>query len=170
MRHSHVIRRLTPPEWSSYRDLRLRALAESPDAFGSTLELEGARADAEWERRLMAGANSPSDLPLVAWLGDEMIGLAWGWLRATEPEVASLSQVWVAPEHRGRGVARMLLDAVVAWAREAGARYLVLDVTCGDTAARRLYVRAGFDPWGDPEPLRPGSRLLKQRMRLALRR
>lgn len=82
--------------------------------------------------------------------------------------MAQLFQVWVAPEHRGRGVGQMLLDAVVGWARAAGAHAVALDVTCGDTPAARLYLRAGFRSAGDPTPLREGSRLLVQPMRLVL--
>lgn len=36
-------RRLGRHEWRVYRDLRLRALSESPDAFGSTSERESRR-------------------------------------------------------------------------------------------------------------------------------
>lgn len=168
MDSSPSIRRFAPHEWRTYRDLRLRSLAESPDAFGSTLERESAWQDTEWARRLEAGARSSTDLSLMAQVGEEAVGLAWGWIRDTDPEVAHLFQVWVAPEYRGRGIARMLIDAVTAWAREAGARRMALDVTCGDSAAMRLYRRAGFRPCGDPQPLRPGSTLLKQPMRLAL--
>ena len=77
-------------------------------------------------------------------------------------------QVWAVPAHRGHGGGRLLLDAAAAWARAAGARVLALDVTCGDTPAMRLYARAGCRPAGDPEPLRPGSPLRVQPLRLAL--
>jgi ribosomal protein S18 acetylase RimI-like enzyme len=63
----------------------------------------------------------------------------------------------------------MLLDAVIAWARARNASSLNLGVTCGDSPARRLYERAGFKPTGEPQPLRPGSKLSAQSMRLALR-
>jgi GNAT superfamily N-acetyltransferase len=82
--------------------------------------------------------------------------------------VAHLYQVWVAPEHRGRGAARGLLAAAAAWARAAGAHTLALDVTCGDTPAMRLYTRAGCRPAGAPQPLRPGSALRVQPLRLPL--
>jgi ribosomal protein S18 acetylase RimI-like enzyme len=155
-------------EWPIYRDLRLRALAESPDAFGSTLELERDRPDAEWLSRLAAGMDVRFHLPLVARLGSEPIGLAWGRIQDSDPDVANLYQLWVVPEFRRLGTGRLLLDAVIRWARRAGARRVELDVACGDSPAMRLYARAGFEAAGDPEPLRPGSALMKQAMRLRL--
>lgn len=64
----------------------------------------------------------------------------------------------------------MLLDAVVAWARASQARLLTLSVTLGNSAATRMYLEAGFVPFGEPEPLRPRSPLLVQPMRLRLPR
>jgi ribosomal protein S18 acetylase RimI-like enzyme len=77
--------------------------------------------------------------------------------------------MWVAPDHRAMGAGQMLLEAVIAWARATNASYLALVVTCGNGPAMRLYARAGFQPVGEPEPVRPGSELLAQAMRLALR-
>ena len=163
------IRTCAADEWRLYRDLRLRALADSPDAFGSTLAAEAGRPDAEWARRLASSADVRVSLPLVAEQDGELIGLAWGRIDASAPDVAALYQMWVAPTHRGRGVGRKLLEAVIAWATAQNAAFLELGVTCGDSPARRLYERAGFKPFGEPQPLRPGSTLLAQLMRLALK-
>jgi hypothetical protein len=35
-----TIRTIHPTEWQAYKAIRLRALADAPDAFGSTLSLE----------------------------------------------------------------------------------------------------------------------------------
>ena len=64
-------------EWHVYRDLRLRALTDSPDAFGSTLSQEQRRGDEEWSARLAGGAASGKDLPLVAEVSSKPVGLAW---------------------------------------------------------------------------------------------
>jgi 8-oxo-dGTP pyrophosphatase MutT (NUDIX family)/ribosomal protein S18 acetylase RimI-like enzyme len=162
------VRRFAPGEWRTYRGLRLRALADAPDAFASTLDAEQSRPDADWSDRLASGAASPSDLPLVAELGAEAVGLAWARVDSVDPEVVHVHQMWVAPTARGAGAGRKLLDAAIAWAAGAGARRVRLSVTRGNTAAARLYERAGFTPRGAPEPLRPGSTRTVQPLELEL--
>jgi ribosomal protein S18 acetylase RimI-like enzyme len=163
-----TIRTFEPGEWRTYKDLRLRALAESPEAFGSTLAREQDRSNLEWSRRLASNDGSARDLPLVAEVDSLPVGLAWGRIECANPRQADLYQMWVAPEYRGLGAGRLLLEAVIAWARSQGAACLDLGVTCRDSSAMRLYQSAGFEPVGQPEPLRPGSDLMCQSMRLDL--
>jgi ribosomal protein S18 acetylase RimI-like enzyme len=164
-----VVRRFAANEWATYRDLRLRALSDSPQAFSSILDRETTRSDDEWRDRLARAANSDRQLPLIALLDDAPVGLAWSRIDDREPDVAHLLQVWVAPEARGRGIGRQLVEAAVTWARNTGLRVLRLGVTRTDSSAVRLYVHAGFVDTGVPEPLRPGSPLLSQPMQLVLR-
>ena len=165
-----TVRDFFPSEWQAYRELRLRSLAESPDAFGSTLAAEDSRSDSEWIERLQSGCESETDLPLIAEFKNQPVGLAWGrFPNPDEREQAHLFQMWVDPDFRCRGAGSTLLGRVVEWAAELGASFLVLGVTCGSPAVR-LYVRAGFEPAGDPSPLRPGSSLLGQPMHLRLNR
>ena len=164
------IRLFAPQEWPLYKSLRLRALAESPDAFGSTLAAEQNRSDADWSNRLASGIGSGLDLPLVAEVDGNPVGLAWGRIDRSDPGLAYLYQMWVAPDHRRLGAGQMLLEAVIAWAKSMDVRYLDLGVTYRDSPAMRLYQGAGFTPVGQPEPLRPGSDLFGQSMRLNLRK
>jgi len=163
-----TVRAFAPDEWRLYRDLRLRALRESPDAFGSTYAHEAQRSDSEWASRFSRGVGSPRDLPLVAELNAEPSGLAWVRIEEDAPAIAHLYQMWVAPTRRRHGAGRALLDAALAWARTAGAHTIVLDVTSGNNDAVRLYERVGFIPTGEPKPLRPGSALRSQSMHLSL--
>jgi len=164
-----AIRTLFPADWPLYRDLRLAALAESPEAFGSTLAEEAARPDDAWSARLAAPAlgDYRHARPFVAELDGTPVGLAWVKLDTPDAAAASLYQVWVAPQARGQGVGAALLDAAIAWARARRATALHLGVTAGDGAAARLYLRAGFVDVGAPE-LRPGTDLSEQAMVLAL--
>jgi ribosomal protein S18 acetylase RimI-like enzyme len=153
-------------EWRSYRDLRLQALAESPDAFGSTLALEQGRTDEDWSARLARGTSSGSDLPLVAEVSGKAVGLAWARISESDHTFANLYQMWVAPGYRRVGAGRMLVCAAIDWARAAKLQALVLCVTSGNSPATRLYTRAGFKSVGAPEPLRPGCPLFAHTMKL----
>ena len=57
---------------------------------------------------------------------------------------AYLEELYVAPDRRGEGFGRELLDAAIELARERGASYLELNTSEDDTAALGLYESAGF--------------------------
>ncbi len=44
---------LTGDEWSRLRELRLRSLSESPDAFGGTLVAEKSFSEEDWRSKLL---------------------------------------------------------------------------------------------------------------------
>ena len=91
-----------------------------------------------------------------------MNGLALGQAFSRLSEDGSTVHIfamWVAPEARGQGVGRALLGAAEAWGRDRGVARGYLAVTAGNSAAERLYTRAGYEPTGDREPLREGSDL-----------
>lgn len=57
---------------------------------------------------------------------------------------AYLAELYVVPGRRGEGLGRALLEAAVAAAREAGAKYIHLGTSEDDVEARGLYESAGF--------------------------
>jgi len=163
-----TLRVFRPDEWRAYRQIRLEALADSPDAYGATLASAQARADADWSAQIAHATDAGKDLPLVAEINGCRIGLAWAKINADDPTTVNIYQMWVSPRARGQGIGRMLLAAAIDWAGKLKATAVVLAVTCGDTAAARLYARVGFRPVGKPEPLRPESSLLAQNLRLEI--
>lgn len=162
-----TIRPFQANEWRAYRDLRLRALQEAPDAFCSTFA--GARQipDADWQARL-ANIQSDRDYPIAALLADQPIAMAWATIDSSYPTHANLFQMWVAPECRGQGVGKQVVQAAIAWAIDRQLQSLHLSVTDGDTPARHLYESLGFVAVGELEPMRSGSGLMLQNMTLAL--
>jgi len=167
MKRTTEVRPFVLQEWEIYKALRLRALDDAPDAFGSTLAREEAFSDNIWQNRL-AGDEASWNLPLLAKVDGEPVGLAWGRIEISDPSTANLYQVWVAPGHRGFGLGKLLLDTIITWAKKKNARYLYLGVTVQDSPAMRLYSRAGFETIGETQPLRPDSKLVEQSMRLKL--
>jgi len=170
MNNKNEVREFFPDEWANYKALRLRSLADSPDAFGKTLAEEQKRSDAEWSSRLLSGVQSDTDLPLIAEVNGQPVGLAWGRIEESKPDTANLYQVWVAPNHRSKGIGRVLLETIIAWAETKHVSYLELGVTFRDGPALRLYKRYRFLPVGKPQELRPGSDLLGQKMRLEIKK
>jgi len=163
-----TVRKLERHEWALYRQLRLAALEESPDAFGSTLAAEQGRTSDDWAARLAEGDGSGSSLPLIAEVQTEPAGLAWARVDTSDPTLVNVYQMWVAPEFRGCGAGRLLLRAAVAWARARSARAVQLGVTLGDTPAMHLYASEGFKPVGPIGILRPGSHLRGQTLQVLL--
>jgi GNAT superfamily N-acetyltransferase len=158
----------TADGWRALRDIRLRALADAPDAFGSTLARESSRNEAEW-RSWASGWDDALDQALfVAQAQDRWIGLALGVRWAEDPEIGHLYAMWVEPQSRRTGVGRALVEAVIDWARAAGLRTIQLLVTASNHEAVAFYRRCGFVDTGNREPLREGSVLVTMRMRREL--
>jgi GNAT superfamily N-acetyltransferase len=142
--------------WRTWREIRLRALRDSPEAFGSTYEREVAFTEADFRARL-----GVEDCSVLATAAGRPVGMAGGFLDL--PGWCHVVAMWVEPDWRGRGVGRALLDRVVSWADEHELR-THLDVTVGNDTARAFYERAGFVGTGETRPLRVGSPLTVERM------
>lgn len=151
-------------DWRTWRDLRLRSLAESPHAFGSTLEREQEFTDEDWRGRVAAWTDPDEEVAgpaVLVWSGETAVGMGGGF--RDEPGLLHVVAMWTDPAWRGRGVGRTVLDTLRSWADEHDLR-LHLDVEASNTGARRLYERYGFEATGDSRPLRPGSTYSCERM------
>ncbi|MCR6487103.1 GNAT family N-acetyltransferase [Amycolatopsis sp. OK19-0408] len=153
------VRRLTPDDGPVLREIRLRALADTPENFGSLVAAEGAKPAEEWRSWLRDRAW------FAAFDGEDTVALVCGWPGELEWLVFSM---WVAPQARGRGLAADLIGAVRETAEVAGAEAIVLHVFEGNDRARRVYERLGFVPTGESEVIDGKGR--RNRMRLALNR
>jgi ribosomal protein S18 acetylase RimI-like enzyme len=124
--------------WGLWRELRLAALADAPEAFGSTLADWRDAAETRWRERL-SGAG---DRNFVAYLDGVPVGMA----TATPggDGAVELISMYVAAAARGHGVADRLISAVVARALELGARTVRLDVRHSNARAAAVYRRHGF--------------------------
>lgn len=159
------IRQARADDWEALRELRLRALADAPEAFASTLAEEEGFGPEVW-RRWAAGG--PASVNFIARDGDREVGLAAIFAEAGAPGRMHLVSMWVDPGHRRRGVARALVDQALRWAGERQAREVVLWVVDQNTPARRLYERVGFRPTGERQPLPSNPAAVESLLRLPL--
>lgn len=141
------VERLDTSCWERLRTLRLRALDDEPDAFGSSAEAERDNDEGAWRRLAELGP---------WWLaddGDRDVGLVAGGMRGGDTTTRWVYSMWVDVAWRGQGVADLLLGAVVQWAVDEGVTRLGLDVTDRVPRARRFYEQHGFVATGLTEPL-----------------
>ena len=155
------IRQLPVEDAAIYRELRLRALREDPEAFGETYEEALANPLARTEERLRAQAAPDGSFTLGAFQ-DGLVG-AVTLLREVRVKMrhrAVIVGMYVTPEVRGRGVGRALLSAACARAATLnGLAQLHLAVVMPNAPARQLYRSMGFVPYGvEPRALNVGDR------------
>lgn len=143
-----TLRPLALADAATYRALRLRALAEFPDAFTSSAAEETNSAEDWAAKRVRQRAGH---VLLGAFVGDELAGTAGleRRPRAKERHKALLYGMFVAPEHGGRHIGRELVNEVVRIANTwPGLEQITLTVTRSNDRARRLYSEAGFVTFG----------------------
>jgi GNAT superfamily N-acetyltransferase len=161
------VRPVRAADWQVLRELRLRALADAPDAFSSTLQEEAALPEQLWQQWAQGG---PASVDFIAWEGGAAVGMAAIFALANAPGRMQLVAMWVDPHHRRRGVARALAERAVRWAEDRHAREVVLWVADHNTPARELYERVGFRPTGERQPLPSNPALSESMLRLPLKR
>jgi ribosomal protein S18 acetylase RimI-like enzyme len=91
----------------------------------------------------------PNILLLVAERDGEVVGYTYAGVEGNDymslrGPAGVLHDIVVAPDHRGQGVGRMLLDATLAALKARGAPRVVLSTAERNESAQRLFARAGF--------------------------
>ena len=143
------IRRLEPHDAAAYRAIRLAALKGEPENYGSTFEEESVMAILPFETHI--SERSSVQVMYGAFSGEELIGIT-AYFREVRMKLrhrGKVTQVYIAPEYRGRGLAKQLVKAVVedAFAQD-GLEILTLEVVAGNIAAVRTYESLGFVQYG----------------------
>jgi GNAT superfamily N-acetyltransferase len=79
--------------------------------------------------------------------GEPPVGIAVLRLRRSildAGQTAYLEELYVAPEHRGHGLGRAILESTIELARDRGAVWIEVSTSEDDEAARALYESVGF--------------------------
>ena len=109
-----TVRVLGESEWSLYREVRLRALAQSPSSFTATLVDETDRGESFWRDRMTRSYR------LLAERGQLPQGIVSLGAYDEEPSAAEVFGLYVIPEARGTGVSWRLVEAAAALATQNG--------------------------------------------------
>lgn len=135
---STTVRLIGPEDWELLRAARLRALADAPSAFRSTLGEAEARPATFWREQAGGHLGPDACATAVALTGDQAVGMATAVESGHEVE---LVQVWVARDRRREGVLRALIEALEPW---VAGRILRAEVFPSNEAAVSAFSRLGF--------------------------
>ena len=83
---------------------------------------------------------------LVAYAADTPVGC--GAVRLVDSSTAEIKRMYVRPGMRGHGIARRVLDALEAEARQLGVTRMLLETGTRQPEAIALYEKAGFTATG----------------------
>ena len=162
------VRRVQPGEGPRLRDVRLRALEDTPTAFASNLAAEATRLPTAWDEAALVRSEGWESATFIAEEDGRWQGLVGAYRPAGRPGVVELVSMWVDPAARGHGLGASLATEVLEWARAGGAATVELWVTTGNEQAISLYRRLGFATTSDYQPLPSDPCRDEVRMSLAL--
>jgi len=152
------IRLLTANDAEAWWHLRLQALQNDPSSFADSAE-EHQNTTIEKARERLSGGPDRSFVVGMFEGGD--LAATTGFFRRQNFKEHHKGHIWgvyVRPESRGKGAARVLLQEVVRRARLMPGLEQITLVVSAHIPARQLYLSLGFQSYGiEPRSLRIGN-------------
>jgi GNAT superfamily N-acetyltransferase len=93
---------------------------------------------------------------LIAEQDGEVVGFLLGFHAPTSPPTAYVHLVGIHPDHRRKGVGKVLYEHFTREARAAGARRIKAITTVGNEGSLRFHEALGFAVHEDPDYAGPG--------------
>jgi ribosomal protein S18 acetylase RimI-like enzyme len=131
--------------WEEYRNLRLRALKEDPQAFGASYEDNLKNPPSEWQRRLENAMEANGNWLFFAEEKGKLVGMIGAFIEKGVTDTATVIAVFVPNEERGKGVGNILMQTLLTELKEKpDLKKAKLMVNEKQTEAVGLYKKFGF--------------------------
>ena len=145
------VRILTEADAGAFWNIRLRALRDDPESFGSSYEEILERGIAGATQSLRKRDTAPDDVTFGAFEGRTLVGIA-GFRREEEVKKRHKGVIWgmyVPREMRGKGIGKALLQAAISYAKTLPQlEQINLSVVLTSREARQLFISLGFETYG----------------------
>jgi len=145
------VRILTEADAGAFWNIRLRALRDDPESFGSSYEEILERGIAGATQSLRKRDTAPDDVTFGAFDGETLVGIA-GFRRGEEVKKRHKGVIWgmyVPREMRGKGIGKALLEAAIAHAKTLPQlEQINLSVVLTSKEAHHLFISLGFETYG----------------------
>jgi ribosomal protein S18 acetylase RimI-like enzyme len=133
-------------DWKDFKEIRLAALKEEPQAFGSSYARDVAYPDSIWQERLR-DSESKKSVCLFAKLEGRIVGMVMGG-RTDDDKQTHLAHIWgtyVDSKARGKGIGKELMQRVIEeLGRDADIKGICVTVNTEQKPAIKLYESLGF--------------------------
>lgn len=129
---------LSPEQYERYKQLRITAIKDMSEAFGSTQQEESQTSSSIWKERL---ANM-----LFAQKNGQIIGMIGAVIdsRIKLKHRAHLVSFYILPEHRKKGVGTLLLNTLLERLYKKNIFFITLNVTTSLAESISFYIKYGF--------------------------
>jgi ribosomal protein S18 acetylase RimI-like enzyme len=164
------IRKLTPQDAGKYKQIRLRAVEEHPEAFVPVPEEEREKTLDEVTKQFETVWNKDNNFILGAFAGEAIVGTV-GFYQLEREKLRHKGIIWgvyVAPEYRRLKIGQMLMEEVLQACRKLPyLEQIQLSVAASNEQAKQLYDKLGFRTYGtEPRALRLSDRYLDEEHRI----
>ncbi|MUG94574.1 GNAT family N-acetyltransferase [Scytonema sp. UIC 10036] len=142
------IKKLTKDDAEDYRNIRLEALYNAPDSFGTMYQEEVLMTIDQFRERIPVDNNN---FILGCYEDKEIIGIIalHQGERIKVRHKAYIRSMYVQPEYRKKGIGKLLLNELIERAKAIDEiEILLLDVVTNNLSAKQLYLSLGFQIYG----------------------
>lgn len=136
-----TVKQIDVDDWQKFRQIRLFALKESPQAYGGSYEEAIDFPKEKWTQVLTERDRAVFGL----FDGNKIIGLGFVRIAEENPHQAGLFMGYVAPDYRRKGLSKMLYQARIKWASDqSNIRSIVTFNKASNLAAQAMNKGFGF--------------------------
>ena len=142
------IKKLIKYDAEHYRNIRLEALSNNPDSFGTMYDEESIMTIDKFRERIPVDNNN---FILGYYKDKDLIGIVafYQEARMKVRHKAYIRSMYVRPECRKKGIGKLLLNELIERAKAIKEiEILLLDVVTNNLPAKQLYLSFGFQIYG----------------------
>ena len=142
------IKTLTKNDAEDYRQIRIEALYNNPDSFGTMYQEEAAETIEYFRNKIPIDSNN---FILGCYNDNKIIGIVvfHQESRIKTKHKAYIRSMYVKEEYRRQGIGELLLNELIEKAKAIdGIEILLLDIVTNNIPAKRLYLSFGFKTYG----------------------
>ena len=141
MENEVTIRKAGLEDAALLKELYLKILKESPDAFVDIFGKESEKSVQDWEKRV----EKSKSIIFIAERSGAPIGMGRGIYEEDDPNIPHVDKLGVLSEFRGKGIGQALMGDMEKWATENGADRIRLHVLADQEKTVNFYKANGFN-------------------------